>query len=205
MTPLAESLARSPALFPLLLDLASDRVSLAVLSEQDYAAASFLDERIQKSNLALSHVKFQELQAAVADAELESSAQFVFHISHVGSTLLSRLLGAHPDVFALRQPGILRALAHVRLRSASAPPQWRDDQFDARFLSLLKLWSRTFRPSQRAVIKMTSFVSELAETALALSHRPKAIFMFLPASNIWLIFCVQNAQHKKCKRSHRCD
>lgn len=181
MNPLAESLARSPERFPILLDLVSDRVSLADLSEQDYASASFLDERLQKPSLAVSQIKFRDLQTAVTDAGLDASAHFIFHISHVGSTLLSRLLGAHPGVFALRQPGIFRALIHIRLRAASAPPHWRDDQFDARYFALLKLWSRTFRPSQSAVIKMTSFVSELAELTLSRPYCPRAIFMFLPA------------------------
>ncbi len=46
---------------------------------------------------------------------------------------------------------------------------------------LLKLWSRTIRWNQRAIIKATSFASELAELALALPYRPKTIFMFIPA------------------------
>ena len=181
MTSLTESLAHSPVLFPLVLDVAADRVSLIRLTEQDYTQASFLDERILKPGVATTQVAVHDLQAAVLETGLESSAQFIFHIGHVGSTLLSRLLGAHPDIFALREPAIFRTLAQIRLDGANAPAHWRNDQFDSRLLTLLKLWSRTFRSSQRANIKATSFASELAESLLALEYQPKAIFMYMPA------------------------
>lgn len=177
MTPLAESLARSPELFPLLLDLPSDRIALAWLTEDDYVKASFLDHRLPKPKIVRS-INFDDLQDAVAETNLDPSAQFIFHISHVGSTLISRLLGAHPNVFALRQPALLPELAYTHLKSATAPPQWRGERFEARFLALLKLWSRTFRRSQRSIIKIPSFVSELANLIFAQPYEPKAIFMF---------------------------
>jgi len=181
MTPLAASLARYPELFPHVLEAAADRALLSRLTEQDYADASFLDERILKAATPTNPINFGALQSAVAESNLEPSAHFIFHIGHVGSTLLSRLLGLHPGVFALREPAILRTLAQIRLEAANAPEYWRGDQFDERFLTLLKLLSRTFRPSQRAIIKVTSFASELAELSLSLPYKPKAIFMFIPA------------------------
>lgn len=181
MTPLAASLARTPELFPHVLEASADRALLSRLTEQDYADASFLDERILQAAAPTNPINFGALQSAVAESNLEPSAHFIFHIGHVGSTLLSRLLGLHPGVFALREPAILRTLAQIQLEAANAPPYWREDKFDARFLTLLKLLSRTFRPSQRAIIKVTSFASELAKLVLSLPYKPKAIFMFMPA------------------------
>jgi hypothetical protein len=177
MTPLAESLARSPELFPLFLDLASDRITFARLTEEDYVRASFLDNRLEKPKLAGS-LTFRELYNAVAETDLASDFQFICHISHVGSTLMSRLIGAHPEMFALRQPGILRPLTYTYLESTKAAPQWRGKQFNARFLVFLKLWSRTFHHSQHAVIKVPSFVCELAKLMFAQPCKPKAIFIF---------------------------
>jgi hypothetical protein len=181
MIPPAASFASTPEIFPHVLEAATDRVLLSRLTEQDYANASFLDERILKAGAPTNPIDFGTLQSVVTESKLEPSAHFIFHIGHVGSTLLSRLLGIHPDVFALREPAILRTVAQIRLEAANAPPYWQQDQFDARFLTLLKLLSRTFRPSQRAIIKVTSFASELAKLALSLSYKPRAIFMFMPA------------------------
>jgi hypothetical protein len=178
MTPLAASLAHSPELFPLLLDLPSDKIAFVRLTEEDYTRASFLDHRLQDPKIVRT-LSFHALQNAVAETSLDSRAQFIFHISHVGSTLMTRLLGAHPNVFALRQPGITRPLTYVHLESAKMPTQWRGEQFDARLLALLKLWSRTFRPTQQAIVKVPSFVCELAKRIFAQPHQPKAICMFM--------------------------
>ena len=47
----------------------------------------------------------------------------------------------------------------------------------------LALFARTWRTTQRAVIKTTSFVNELAEVILAGDDRPAAIFMFTSPLN----------------------
>jgi hypothetical protein len=181
MDSLAASLERSPELFPHALNVAADSVSLIRLSEAEYSQASFLDARILSRQTIGRTVPWPQFRAAVEAAQLEETCTFIFHIGHVGSTLLSRLLGAHPQVFALREPAILRTLAQMRADSESQPRRWSEAEFDARLAAFLKLWSRTFRPGQRACIKATSFVSELAAQILARSSAPKAIFMFVPA------------------------
>jgi hypothetical protein len=173
MNPLSATLARSPELFPHALDPRSDSVSLIRLAEADYTKASFLDGRIAGPQTSVQTAPFAEVQAAAAD--LPEACDYIFHIGHVGSTLLSRLLGAHPSVFALREPAILRTLAQIR-----AEAFWNDAKLEAHLSTFLKLWSRTFRPDQRALLKATSFASELAAPILSRPARPKAIFMFVP-------------------------
>jgi len=181
MDSLAASLERSPELFPHALNVAADSVSLIRLSEPDYARASFLDARILSRQTIGRTVPWPQFQAAVDAAQVEETCTFIFHIGHVGSTLLSRLLGAHPQVFALREPAIFRTLAQMRTAPGSQPPRWSESEFEARLAVFLKLWSRTFRPEQRACIKATSFVSELAVPILGRPSAPKAIFMYAPA------------------------
>jgi hypothetical protein len=48
---------------------------------------------------------------------------------------------------------------------------------EKRLSVLLKLWSRTFEPGQTAVIKTTSFVSEIAARLMTRPSKPKAIFL----------------------------
>ncbi len=173
MNPLFDALTGSPELFPQAFDPQTDSVSLLRLTEADYAKASFLDGRIVGSQTMTRTVPFAEVEAAAEG--LHEASDYIFHIGHVGSTLLSRLLGAHPGIFALREPAIFRTLAQIRAQGG-----WDDAKFEAHLCAFLKLWSRVFRPGQRTLLKATSFVSELAPEILARASQPKAIFMCVP-------------------------
>jgi hypothetical protein len=144
-----------------MLDVASDRVLLSNLSEQDYRNASFLDRRIITPQLQYQAVKWDVLDGV----ELPGSRppHYIFHIGHVGSTLISRLLGESPDVLALREPQILRDLGDIysKLDNPNAP--WSVDKYQSRLNQVVSWLSRTFREDQRAMIKASSFVSNLAD------------------------------------------
>jgi hypothetical protein len=68
----------------------------------------------------------------------------------------------------LREPSLLRELAQGPTVGAALALD-----------PALALLARTWRPEQRAVIKVTSFVSELAAHMLAADRRSAAIFMFV--------------------------
>jgi hypothetical protein len=161
----ADEIARSPAWFPL--EPVADRsVRLVRLDEAAYRAESFLDQRILGRGYPEQSCALTTLQSAAA--QLRPRAHYIFHIGHVGSTLLSRLVGEHAGCFSLREPALLRLLA--------APPAPAAPDLDL----VLALLARTWRPGQRAVVKVTSFAGELAERILAAGDRPAAIFMFVP-------------------------
>jgi hypothetical protein len=170
MDALASTLAASPELFPFSLDLGSGTATLLRLSRADYEQSSFLDGRIgelRRPSRALPFVQLREAVAAAA-AALPENALFVFHIGHVGSTLLSRLLGRHPALLSVREPDILRTLAQSPAAAAGYLP------------TFIKLWSRSWEPGARAVVKASSFTSDLAVQILARDYLPKAIFMGVP-------------------------
>lgn len=178
MDALAAALERSPELFPHSYDVGADSIAFVRLSEADYRQASFLDARILGRQTVGRTVSWLQLQAAVAASRLEEGCHFIFHIGHTGSTLLSRLLGAHPGVLSIREPMILRTLAQLGWDTGGGSQEpWPDDAFDARLGLFLKLWSRGFRADQQAVVKATSFVSELAPRILARPCRPRGIFL----------------------------
>ena len=164
MNPLATSLANSPELFPHALDLRRDVVTLLRLSRADYQNASFLDDGIARPGRDLA---WQQLAQAVGEAGLGETCHFIFHIGHAGSTLLSRLLGKHPALFSLREPQILRMIAQM-------PDATQRETY---LPACLKLWSRTFNPAARAVVKTTSFVSEIAPQLLGRAYSPKALLI----------------------------
>src|SRR5262245_31158189 len=167
----------SPALYPIAMDSRSDTVQLARLTKADYEAASFLDSRLLGPGVASGWGPWSELRDA-ADG-LRVRCHFIFHISHVGSTLLSRLLGQHLALFSLREPAILRNLANVYITLDQPNSLWSRTEFGERLSVYLALWSRTFDREQIALIKATSFVSEMAEHLMARVMDTRSIFMFV--------------------------
>src|SRR5882757_1849972 len=144
MSAIAEELGASPTLFPYMLDVPRDSVSFLRLTRADYERASFLDARLLNPQISSHALPWAQVAAAIDAAGLTERCGFIFHIGHVGSTLLSRLIGAHPAAFSVREPMVLRTLAQLAL--APEPP----------LVGCLKLLSRTFEPRQLAVIKATS-------------------------------------------------
>jgi hypothetical protein len=197
MDGLWESLGRSPELFPHGLDVRTDSVSFIRLSRADYTLASFLDARILTPGTELHTTPWREVAAAIEAAKLRECCAFIFHIGHVGSTLLSRLIGAHPGAFAVREPMILRTLAELHGEPGFRPAAWSASDVDARLAGCLKLWSRTFDARQRAVVKATSFASELATEVLSRRSAPKAVLMGVsPESYLATIFGGANSRQE---------
>jgi len=159
------SLSATPSLFPLDFDEAGDRLLCLDLSETDFRAASFLDERLLAKDPRRSWIASAE--AAGLAANLDRESDFIFHIGHVGSTLLSRLLGASERVFALREPAILRTLAR------------RESMLATHLDATLRLLARVWRSDQRSLVKATSFVSDIAPAILTASPTTKALLMFV--------------------------
>jgi hypothetical protein len=180
MDALARSLKASAGNFLHGLDVAQDRASFVRLTRPEIADASFLDDRILAGGPEPGWRPFAEVEAAVAEAELSERCHFIFHIGHVGSTLLSRLLDGDERVLGLREPLALRSLAAVHAGLGAPDSPWPAERFERRLAACLKLWSRTFEVGQTSVIKATSFCSEMAAGLLARPMRPRAILMFVP-------------------------
>jgi hypothetical protein len=161
---LRDALSASPSLFPFNMEPNGNSVQFVSLAEADYREASFLDNRMLKPNVRYANIPWTEL--SVASHNLPIHCDFIFHISHAGSTLLSRLLGSHPSCFSLREPSILRMFAQGAFL----------DRLDL----FLGLWSRTFNSSQRALIKATSFVSDIGLELMTRVLDARAILMYVP-------------------------
>ena len=180
----APELVRSPLWLPLEV-LETGTVRLMRLDEAAYRAAAFLDQRLLAGSLAQERCSLAALRAAAA--RLPARPQFIFHIGHVGSTLIARLLGEHPGVFALREPALLRTLA------APGTPAAPVTDLD----TLLALLGRSWRPGQQALVKATSFVSELAGAILAASGAPPVLLVYAqPLAYISGILAGPNSRHE---------
>jgi len=173
--PFVQMLADSPALFPHALDPGTGAITLIRLSEADLRRVSFLDETVRGPDALSRTVPWNQLERAAA--ALTEGCGFVFHIGHVGSTLLSRLLGAHPRILSLREPAVLRMLAQLDAEPEAAG--WRPGDAQARLPTIVKLLSRRFAPDQIPLVKATSYASELAPALMARPYGPQAIFLFV--------------------------
>lgn len=164
-----EELLRSPAWLPLRAQGGRGGLTMLKLDENAYQAASFLDERLLEGPFERTACAVATVEAAAAGVAPRS--HYIFHIGHVGSTLISRLVGEHERFFSLREPALLRAVAD----DAGSPGSRRAPLS----LGVLQaLFARTWRAAQTSIIKPTSIVNECAETILAGADLPRAIFVF---------------------------
>ncbi len=151
------------------LDSANCLVRLVKMDRQGYREASFLDDRMLQQPREADVVPWQSVRSAAA-AEARRDARWIFHIGHVGSTLLARLLGELDGVLAVREPRFLRDVALLG----------NEDRNDFT-LPAQALFSRTFGDEQIALVKATSFVSEIADELVPEGQR--ALFMYAAPRN----------------------
>ena len=167
--PSSDEIARDASWLAQALDPAAGVVRLIAMNRDSYRAASFLDDRMLQQPVDAQLVPWPSVEQAVA-GELRSDARWIFHIGHVGSTLVSRLLGELGGVLAIREPRLLRDLAlspaAIRAGYVAAVP---------------KLMSRTFGEDELALVKATSFVSEIAPELVLSDER--ALFMIARPRN----------------------
>ena len=169
-SPLApEEIARDATWLAQALDPNAGMVRLVAMDRDSYRAASFLDDRLMQQQVDAQIVPWPEVEAAV-EGDLRTDARWIFHIGHVGSTLVSRLLGELDGVLGVREPRLLRDLA-------LSPAEVRHGYMQ----SVPKLVSRTFGKSEIACVKATSFASEIAAALVPSGER--ALFMYARPGN----------------------
>jgi hypothetical protein len=168
--PSPEEIARDATWLAQALDPTAGVVRLIAMDENAYKVASFLDDRLfQQAPVDAQLVPWPDVEAAV-DGDLRTDARWIFHIGHVGSTLVSRLLGEIDHVLAIREPRLLRDVAVT-------PPEVRP-----RYIAAIpKLMSRTFAPDEVACVKATSFASEVAAELVPAGER--ALIMYAKPRN----------------------
>jgi hypothetical protein len=126
-------------------------VRMVDMTPAAYREASFLDDRMFQQPRTSHLLKWSDVAAAMP-ADARRDARWIFHISHVGSTLIARLLGELEGVLSIREPRALRDLTFF-------PSDVR-----APFIPVVQsLFSRTFTPKEAALVKTTSFIGEMVD------------------------------------------
>jgi hypothetical protein len=154
------------------------QATLYPMTTESYRASVFLDGRIALPEDAPSaQINFMDLCGqfpAVAKAE----TRYLFHISHVGSTLLSRLLGCKREVLSLREPLLLRWLS--QFKSELGKPESRIDvpTYQAFLMASLGLISRPLGSADQVIVKATSFTNNIAHDMLMMQPKARAIGIY---------------------------
>lgn len=192
--PTADEIAGDATWLAQALDPAAGMVRLIAMNRDSYRAASFLDDRMLQQTVDAQIVPWTAIEGATAP-DMRTDARWIFHIGHVGSTLVSRLLGELPGALAIREPRLLRdvTLSPVEVRRRYLEP-------------VPKLMSRTFSDNEIACVKATSFVSEIAPELVPTGER--ALFMYAtPANYIASILAGENSllelRHLAASRAQR--
>jgi hypothetical protein len=162
------------------LDPNAGLVRVIEMNRESYRAASFLDDRMLQQPVN-AHVVPWQMVASAIPSEARRDARWIFHIGHVGSTLIARLLGEIPGVLSVREPRFLRDLTAV-------PP----DQRQTMSAVAQALFSRTFGLEEVALVKATSLVSEIAPELVPSGER--VLFMYAtPRSYVASILAGENS------------
>ena len=154
------------------------QATLYPMTAEAYRASIFLDNRIAlPADAPSAQINFMDLCGqfpAVAAAE----TRYLFHISHVGSTLLSRLLGCKREVLSLREPLLLRWLS--QFKSELGKPESRIDApvYQAFLAAALGLISRPLGAADQVIVKATSFTNNIACDILTVQPKARAVGIY---------------------------
>ena len=176
--PLLAGLKQSPDFFLQNLDLVNRRGLVVRLGEAGFRRASFLDDRALEPDTQGAWFPLATILEQAAKLAPPPPPLAIFHVSHCGSTLLSRLLGELPGCLPYREPLTLLALAMEHRELSRAVARLDATTWDELFACCLRLLSRTYQPMQRALIKATSAGANLVAPFLRQDSGSRALFLY---------------------------
>ena len=186
-----KGLAQGPDFLFQDVDLVNRRGLVVRFDREGYRRASFLDHRaFLQDTLAAWLPLGGILRQAEALAE-PPAAHAIFHVSHCGSTLVSRLLAELPGCLPVREPLTLLACAQEQ-RELDRPLSRLDQAgWHRLFDGSAKLLSRVYAPGERACLKATSACGNLLAPFLQRSAASKALLLYTDLET-WLTVMLRN-------------
>ena len=171
----ANELEHRAEVFPHQLDLIKDNLLLVELSAAEVSEASFLDQRVLKQGTNGTWVPWQFIAEMFEKVEVKKPPNFIFHVGHCGSTLVSRLLQQMDKTTSLREPLPLRTLAQD-VADAQEGRSFLSPQEQAERLQVLsKMWCRG---AGQAVVKATSICTDLLPIIHGDDSVAKSMFVY---------------------------
>jgi len=170
-----------PARYLYSIDFKQRLALFAEMTEAHYVETTFMDKRLKAVDNNLHGLPLDLLLRLFNDpgAPLPKPANlhFMMHVSHCGSTLLSRAiqaLGAH----CLREPLLLKDLCLISRAKAAGKPNPLPEQTYAHLLSAFEhLAARPWHAGQPTVIKPSSYVVSMTTELLQRLPASRAILL----------------------------
>ena len=173
-----QDLSGSPQLSLQQIDWANANCLFIEADEDFYRDAAFLDDRTLTPNSVGAWMPLKVVAAKVAEQQSSiPRCDFIFHIGHCGSTLISRILGYSEGVLCLREPMTLRSLAEMELRLSGPGGPDSEEDFAASLAIVYRLLARRFEGQTHVVVKATSFCSSLGPRLMALNPGNRALLV----------------------------
>lgn len=158
------------------MELHLDRAAFVPMRQEDYQRSAFLDHRLEAAGGKPAITRLSSLVAAAAD-QAPGPINWIFHPGHVGSTLLSRLLGELEPILPLREPLPLRSLAGLWREQDDPLAQLDRAAYDRLERAIWVMLGRRFRDDQRALVKATSDCCNLLQRALSAHPESRAVWL----------------------------
>lgn len=172
----AKGLTQSPDFLWQDLDLVNRRGLVAKFDEAGYRSASFLDQRAFQRDTLAAWLSLEEIRRHTEQLS-PPAPHAIFHVSHCGSTLVSRLLAELPGCLPLREPLVLLTLAQEKRELTQPTARLDESGWRALVEASLNALSRVYRPQDRVLLKLTSACSNLLPDFLGRSVDSRALLL----------------------------
>ncbi len=181
-------------------DWVNRRGLIVRLDEDSLRRASFLDHRALKPGTTGAWFALPLLLEQGSKLRTALPAHYLFHLSHCGSTLISRLL-AELGSLPLREPLTLVHLALER-RELERPTARLDAATWERLLAFdHALFSRGYRAGERSIVKATSVACNLIAPLLQHSSSSRALLVYTDFES-WLANMLKNEPVRENGRAY---
>ncbi len=176
-----------PDLFPFRVDFVRRAVLLLKLSPAQLRDAVFLDERMLGQNPQGGWIGLDDFVSMASQAMSTKNlapVHFIFHLSHCGSTLLSRMIDEATGALGLRELLPLRDLAVAQDKLEAPDALFSQEEFDRLLGAFLMVWRRQRENTNGAIhIKLTSSAQRLAPALFRCAPDAKAVTLHVSAKN----------------------
>ena len=186
--------AVEPDLYVYRIEPIQGTASVMVMDEAAYNAARFMNKDIVTPDTLGANIPlFRVTEYAQARTAPAKPVHFILHLSHTGSTLISRLLDATGTTLGVREPWPLITLAELQDDLGAKHSVISDAEYAILRDSLVTVWSRTFRPETTGVVKVTSHAGRAIPDILKSHETSRAITLTLtPEAFITALLARQN-------------
>jgi len=143
--------------------------------------SSFLDRRIALGQRPREILLPIEELARTAPQDVPERGHYICHLSHVGSTLMSKVLGLPNGVVGLREPVLLRWLAAMEATAGEPESLTSLEQYRQNLKLGIALLNRPVEGRETVHVKATSYANPVIRDALTIQPDARVLAMFTSA------------------------